>query len=176
MIGYQQRAEWMGTSVLTLADVWPESTEAMIVGLNPAPPSVEAGHYYQGRAGQRQLHRLADAGLFSLPDSSTQFEAPAVSAGVGFTDIVKRPTRGETEVNRHELEYGMARLKKRLAEREVGLIICVFRHPVKALLGDAGMPGLQKTRTSWGAQVFRMPGPYERREDVSAVMATLPSR
>lgn len=175
-IGYQEHVDWMGRTVLTLADIWPESIRAMIVGLNPAPASVEAGHYYQGQTGQRQLRRLATAGLFTLPESSSHFEAPAVKAGVGFTDIVKRPTRGESDVSHVELEYGKTRLEMQLAERDVGLIISVFRHPVEALLGKAGAPGLQEIRTSWGAQVFRMPGPFEKREIAEAVMAALPIR
>ncbi|WBM79861.1 hypothetical protein KIV56_17085 [Cryobacterium breve] len=175
-IGYQQYVDWMGAAVLSLADIWPESTRAMIVGLNPAPASVEAGHYYQGRTGQRQLRRLAAAGLFTLSDSSAHFEAPAAEAGVGFTDIVKRPTHGESDVSRAELEHGKFLLENQLAERNVRLIISVFRHPVEALLGAGGAPGLQEARTRWGAQVFRMPGPFEQREKADAVMATLPIR
>lgn len=41
--------------------VWSEHPRAMIVGLNPAQASVEAGPYYQGKSGQRQLHRLVSA-------------------------------------------------------------------------------------------------------------------
>ena len=67
LTAYQTQTEWMGEPVLTLAALWPEQPRAMIVGLNPAPASVEVGHYYQGRSGQRQLLRLADAGLFEGP-------------------------------------------------------------------------------------------------------------
>ena len=176
MVGYQQHVEWMGATVLTLSDIWPESTRAMIVGLNPAPVSVEAGHYYQGQTGQRQLRRLAAAGLFIVSGSLRHFEEPAAKVGVGFTDIVKRPTRGESDVTGVEIEYGKTRFEVQLAERDVGLIISVFRQPVEALLGHGGAPGLQKLRTSWGAQVFRMLGPFEKREIADEVMATLPIR
>ena len=74
--GYQAWLDWMGTRVLTLADVLPQQPAAMIVGLNPAPASVEAGHYYQGRSGQRQLLRLANAGLFAVPTQDKYFEGP----------------------------------------------------------------------------------------------------
>ena len=52
---HQAKVEWMGTPVLTLRDLWPEQPRAVIVGLNPSLRSVEVGHYYQGRLGQRQL-------------------------------------------------------------------------------------------------------------------------
>lgn len=172
LIGWQARELWMGTEVLTLADVWPEQPRAMIVGLNPAPTSVAAGHYYQGQVGQVQLRRLADAGLFPAP-AGRHFEEAALSAGVGFTDIVKRPSRGEGDVGKDEIAYGAKTLGEKLGARGVPLIVCVFRHPVAALLGSAGTPGLQSRTTSWGAQVFRMPGPYERRERVAEIMAEL---
>ncbi|MDF1478788.1 uracil-DNA glycosylase family protein [Leifsonia sp. H3M29-4] len=170
--GYQERTTWMGEEILTLADIWPERPRAMIVGLNPAQTSVDVGHYYQGKAGQGQLRRLASAGLFALP-RGRYFEDAAVEAGVGFTDIVKRPTKGEDGVTKAEIAHGSESLLEKLKSHAIGLVICVFRHPVKALLGSEGAPGMQAKRTSWGAQVFRMPGPYDKRENVERVMAQL---
>lgn len=169
---YQVELEWMGELVLTLADLWPSQPRAMIVGLNPAPASVEVGHYYQGRSGQRQLLRLADAGLFARPEKgSTSFEPAALQSAVGFTDVVKRPTRGEKDVLPREVEFGRVALNEELRERGVPLVICVFRHPVTALLGIGGPPGLQTRRTSWGSRVFRMPGPFAAAAEVNEVMA-----
>lgn len=145
---------WMSESVLTLEDVWPGRPRAMIVGLNPAPASVAVGHYYQGRSGQRQLLRLADAGLFRRPEfGSTYFEQTALDARVGFTDMVKRPTHGEKEVSQKEIEFGREALNTELEARDVPLVICVFRHPVTALLGTSGTPGFQEQTTRWGARV-----------------------
>lgn len=174
LIGYQTRENWMGREVLTLADVWPDVPRAMIVGLNPAPASVEAGHYYQGRVGQGQLRKLAAAGLFRAP-TGRNFEDAALAAGVGFTDIVKRPSHGEGDVGADEIHYGSAQLADNLRSRHVGLIVSVFRHPVKVLLGSEGVAGMQSKRTSWGARVFRMPGPFDKRENVERVMLELSS-
>ncbi|MBT9605752.1 uracil-DNA glycosylase family protein [Microbacterium sp.] len=175
LIGYQERTTWMGQETLTLADLWPDNPRAMIVGLNPAPTSVETGHYYQGRAGQGQLRKLAAAGLFGLP-SGRHFEEAALAARVGFTDIVKRPTTGEDGVAKAEVAHGSRLLADNLSARNVGFIVCVFRHPVKALLGTEGVPGMQEKRTSWGAQVFRMPGPYDKRDTVEKMLAELTER
>ena len=171
---YQTRIEWMGEPVLTLEDIWLEQPRAMIVGLNPAPASVELGHYYQGQSGQRQLLRLADAGLFMRPEiGSTYFESAALQAGVGFTDVVKRPTRGEKDVSARETEFGRAALHSELEARGVALVVCVFRHPVTALLGASGTPGFQARTTGLGARVFRMPGPFAAAAEVNEVMADL---
>lgn len=172
-MGYQRDVDWMGTEILTLADLWPTDVKAMIVGLNPAPRSVAAGHYYQGTYGQRQLRRLALYGLFPQPAPGEFFEESALSSGVGFLDLVKRPTTDESGPTLAERQHGRVILERALAERHVPLVICVFRHPVEALLGSVGSPGYQGDRTSWGARVFRMPGPTAPREVAAEVMSTL---
>ncbi|WP_430867209.1 uracil-DNA glycosylase family protein [Demequina aurantiaca] len=173
LIDFQGVEEWMGVEYVTLRDVMPQKPRAVIVGLNPSPVSVAAGHYYQGRVGQRQLRRLASAGLFALADGARTFEDAALAVGVGFTDIVKRPTVGEKDLVPGELEHGRGLLADKLGALGVPLVVCVFRHPVEALLGRAaaGGPGLQQARTDWGAQVFRMPGPFDAVGKADAVMA-----
>jgi double-stranded uracil-DNA glycosylase len=170
--GHQAVVDWLGEDVLTLADLWPSHTNAVIVGLNPAPPSVAAGHYYQGRVGQRQLRRLATAGVFESP-AGTYFEQSALASGVGFTDLVKRPTAGEDGVKAEELRVGRTLLLAALKRRAVPLVLCVFRHPAEALLQRATVPGFQDVRTSWGARVFRLPSPFASHEEVDAVMQRL---
>lgn len=173
MTGHRVTEDWIGQQVETLADIWPDRPRAMIVGLNPAPRSVAAGHYYQGASGQRQLKRLVQAGVLGTPAGS-YFEDVALEAGIGFTDIVKRPSAGEADVSAAEITYGSTILSQKLGERDVPLVICVFRHPVKALLGHDSPPGLAQGRTPWGASVFRLPGPFQARSTAEAVMATLP--
>lgn len=56
--GFQTRLEWMGKMVTTLADVPPREGGIVLVGINPAPKSVELGHYYQGQVGQGVWARL----------------------------------------------------------------------------------------------------------------------
>ncbi len=169
LIGYQSYEEWMGTRVLSLRDVWPEHTRAAIVGINPSPVSVAAGHYFQGPVGKRQLRRIADALGWDVPNTGF-FEEPGLAQGVGFTDIVKRPTPREVGVTAAELAHGRELLAIKLASRHVRLVIAVYRQPVAALLGVEGKPGLQPTRTSWGARVFRLPGPFETQARADAVM------
>lgn len=175
LIGFQQRLTWQGQEVLTLADIWPETPKAMIVGLNPAPASVQAGHYYQGQVGQRQMTRLIDAGLFDAPKDGTFLEGEAERGGVGFTDLVKRPSRGEGDITQAEQEHGRAELITQLSARAVPLVICVFRHPANAIMGGKSEIGFQHQPTPWGGHLFRMPGPYENRSVAASHLATLRS-
>jgi TDG/mug DNA glycosylase family protein len=170
LIGHQERVPG-GAGQLTLADLWPEDRiVAAVVGLNPAPKSVKTGHYYQGPAGRRQLLRMAEAGLFDADDAPFLDDA-ALRHGIAFTDIVKFPTLGENQVKAQRIRQGLPLLEASLAARGVPLVIGVFRHPVLALLGlRKSKPGLQEKTTSWGARVFRMPGPYEKANEANRVL------
>jgi len=157
----------------TLADLWPKgSVRAAIVGLNPAPKSVDAGHYYQGNAGQRAMQRLRAAGLIEAPLDGEHQDDAAVRAGVAFTDLVKRPTVGEKDLRQTELEAGRGELLRKLAEKNVPLVVCVFRHPAKVLVDGKAAVGFQMAADGV-TRVFRMPGPYAAQSTVDAAMAEL---
>ena len=84
-------ADWMGESVETLEDLLREDLRAVCVGINPSVVSVSRGHYYQGTLGKLFYRRLRSIGL--LPEGFDGCEDDALfERGVGFTDIVKRPT------------------------------------------------------------------------------------
>ena len=164
----------MGEPLVTLGDVWPARPRAVIVGVNSTPTSVAAGHHHQGQLAQRQLFRLADAGLFRRPEPGrTDFEDVALEAGIGIVDMVKRPTCAEKHLGSDEITLGRDELSAQLKTRRVGLVICIFRRPVELLLGAAGQPGFQPRATTWGARVFRMPGPFAPAHEVDDVMAEL---
>ena len=88
--GHRVIEEWMGQKVETLADLLQPGLRAVVVGINPAPTSVAAGHYYHGASGQTFFARLVRIRL--LPDGEGFEDDRAFAAGIGFTDVVKRPT------------------------------------------------------------------------------------
>jgi len=153
----------MGTEVETLADLIPIEPRVVCVGINPAPASVAAGHYYQGRLGQRFFTRLRLAGL--LPDLVEGWaDDAAFELGVGFTDVVKRPTARATEVTLEELNEGRGRLWTILEEAGCPLVIFTFKKAAEAIVGrlegNGFIPGL---RPAGDSEVFVMPGPMEKR-------------
>lgn len=110
------------------------------MGINPAPTSVAAGHYYQGRLGQRIWGRLRRAGL--LAQGGHRWEDDAfVAAGNGLTDLVKRPTATAAELSRAELIAGQAILAEKVRQWRPGLLLFAFRPPAEALLGPSVTPG-----------------------------------
>ena len=96
-----------------------------MVGINPSPVSVDAGHYYQGRLGKRFFAALSDAGV--LPAGSGFEDDRAYAVGLGFTDVVHRPTPRATDLRPGELEHGRQLLERRLTELEISRIIFTFK-------------------------------------------------
>ncbi|HVV76402.1 MAG TPA: uracil-DNA glycosylase family protein [Mycobacteriales bacterium] len=150
----------MGAEVLTLADLIPRSPKAVVVGINPAPPSVAVGHYYQGTQGRRLMKRLLQAGLFSCPPGEWHDDA-ACGAGIGFTDVVKRPTRGSSEVTSGEFDFGRDELRRKLEEANAPFVIFAFKEAAKRLFGPFEGNGQIPRLTIGKTKVFVMPGPYE---------------
>lgn len=173
VFGFQERITWMGTEVLTLAEVWPRRPKALIVGINPSQTSVDAGHYYQGKGARARIMLLVRAGLLDLCPGEHHFERAALAAEIGFTDLVRRPTPAATNLLDEELEYGKSALEAKMAQSKVPLVICIYAPPVRGLLGTLATPGYQRGLTSWGARVFNLPRPYLKREQADEIMATL---
>ncbi len=118
-----------------------------------------AGHYYQGSFGQTFFRRLGKAGL--LPEGEGFEDDRAFTTGIGFTDVVKRPTRGKQGLRPGELEYGRPILEAKLTERDVPLVIFVFKSAAETLLGPLppNFYGPVPHRQLGQARVFLMPGP-----------------
>jgi len=170
LVGHQARVPWLDKEVLTLADLWPDPCRAVIVGANPAPRSVSLGHYYQGANGRTALTRLRGAGLLPEPQGGWA-DDEAVAAGIGFTDLVKRPSRAATDLTTVELTHGRSLLLDQLSARRVELVVCVFAPAAQAVLGRPVRPGLHDDpNAGW---VFRLPGPYAPSAVVAPAMNEL---
>lgn len=169
-LGHRITVEWMGEEVETLADLLREGLRAVVIGINPAPKSVAAGHYYQGNYGQKGNYLRADL----LPPSAQGRPAAdgegfeddrSFAAGTGFTDVVKRPTPGKQGLRPGELEHGRKILEAKLTKLDVPLVIFVFKSAAETLLGP--LPphfyGLVPRRRLGQARVFVMPRPTAAR-------------
>ncbi len=171
---HRVRDEWMGEEIETLEDLLRPGLRAVVVGINPAPVSVAAGHYWQGNTGKTLWRRLERVGL--MPETWSGFEDDAAfEAGVGFTDVVKRPTKRAAEVRSDELHEGRTILEENLAVSGFPLVIFVFKAAAETLLGSLDGNGFVGRQLGVG-EVFVMPGPYEKRERADAVLETLRHR
>jgi TDG/mug DNA glycosylase family protein len=160
----------MDGEVETLEDLLRPGLTAVCIGINPAPRSVAAGHYYQGQLGQKFYRRLRSAGL--LPDESGWEDDLAFAHGLGFTDIVKRPTAKAAEIRAEEFAYGKPRLEVKLEAARPDLLIFSFKQTAEILFGKFAGNGFVGRRFA-EADAFVMPGPYAKGDEVSARLAEL---
>lgn len=154
----------MGEQIETLEDLLRPGLRAICVGINPAPTSVRAGHYYQGRLGQGFYERLRRAGL--LPRTPGWEDDLAFERGIGFTDIVKRPTAKAAEVRPVEFEHGRALVCEKVEAAAPQFVIFTFKKTAEVLFGSIAGNGLIAGRELGGAPIFVMPGPYAARAEV----------
>jgi hypothetical protein len=117
--------EPMGKETFTLADLLRPGLRAVVVGINPSPISVAAGHYYQGRLGQRFFKRLDGAAVVDLSGAGWADDC-AFRTGIGFTDVVKRPTARADGLRPSELQHGRELLGVKLLELCVRKVLFTF--------------------------------------------------
>lgn len=134
----------------TLPDYLAPGLNIVFVGLNPGRYSVAAGHYF-ARPQNRFWSALSASGLVTH-SVSPEDDVSLLKQGIGFTDLVKRPTRGIDELSRDEYKAGAETLRRKLMRFQpkiacfVGLTgykICFNPHAIIGLqaeqLGQTGL-------------------------------------
>lgn len=98
--------------MLTLADLLSANMQLLSVGLNPSIPSVKAGYYFANPR-NRFWKALNGCGYFkqSLTPSAENCQYLHQYYGIGFTDLVKRPTAGCKDLKAADYRAGPARLQ-----------------------------------------------------------------
>jgi TDG/mug DNA glycosylase family protein len=155
-----------GSEVETLVELLRPGLRFIVVGLNPSPVSVKAGHYYQGRLGQQFFRRLQHSGIVGPLPVGREDEV-AFEYGVGFADLVRRPTpRGSKGLTRIEVDQAVPDLLNRLGQTgDKPPLLFVFRSAFEAA---------ETALSEAGYILYQMPHPRRgRREDVQLKMARL---
>jgi TDG/mug DNA glycosylase family protein len=171
--GHRVTEEWMDEQVTTLADLLRPGLRIVVVGINPTPVSVNSGHYWQGSRGQTLFRRLRQVGL--LADGVGFEDDRAFAAGVGFTDVVKRPTRRADDVAPHEMTHGCVLLAEKLQRYRPEMLLFVFKGAATTLLGAFGGLGFVGLQFA-GAEVYVMPRREEKRERAKLALDELTMR
>ena len=105
----------------TLPDYLQENLDIVLVGLNPSLYSVEVGHYF-ATPRNRFWRAINRSGLLAEPlDSATDYKLP--EQGIGLTDVVKRPTRGASDLRAADYREWAPVLKAKM-ERYQPRIVC----------------------------------------------------
>ena len=140
------------------------------MGINPGLSSVRAGHYFSSRT--NRFWRAANAAGVFDPVLEAKTDHLAFEQGIGFTDLVKRPTANASELRAKDFRAGAADLRERLNSCRPGIVcfngITACRNYLK--YGEqqdrSVSPGFQEERW-FGADIFMVPSPSAANAGVS---------
>lgn len=156
----QQEAEL--TQFDTLQDSLAEGLDIIFVGINPSAYSVRAGHYFANPR-NRFWQALNRSGLVDRELSPEQ-DSALLGYGIGFTDVVKRPTPQASGLTTADFRYWAPVLKAKLMQHQPR-IACFhgttgYRAYLKHSEGLEAKPalGLQERRIG-ESRVFVVPNP-----------------
>jgi double-stranded uracil-DNA glycosylase len=144
----------------TLPDLLPKGSRLVIVGCNPSPVSARIGCYYAGR-GNQFWALLHESGL--VPERLRPPDSVRVTEfGIGLTDLVKRPTKGSSDLLAREFAAGRKALHRKLRGIACPSVI-VFNGKVvyEQFTGTRCEYGLQKERL-YEAIVYVLPSTSRR--------------
>lgn len=149
-------------SAQPLPDYLAPGLDIVFVGINPGLYSARVGHYFARRT-NRFWPAVNAAGIFD-PPLGPETDHRALEQGIGFTDVVKRPTATASQLRAADYREGAALLKAKL-ERYRPRIACFngitgYRMYLKYAEGvqEPVSPGLQP-RTIGDTLVFVVPNP-----------------
>ena len=135
----------------TLPDAVRPGLRALAVGINPSLPSVREGFCFANPRNRfwpaLNASRLVDAPLAPGPDAVAVL---VERYGIGFTDVVKRPTAGSAELRPREYREGAARLEAMVLRLDPGVVWFQGAQAWRAFARHAGrrIGG----RVEWGPQ------------------------
>ena len=142
----------------TLPDYLGPGLAIVSIGLNPSLPSVREGFYFANPR-NRFWRALNSSGLVSeplVPGVAAQ-EYLFAECGIGFTDVVKRPTAGGGELRAEDYREGAPLLRRKLAYYQP---VIAWFHGKQACANYLRYTGGQRIVIDWGEQAFRIGGSH----------------
>ena len=121
-----------GRPVETLADLPPLPDRLLLVGLNPSPVSVEAGHYHQGRLGRTVWTRLIAAGILPAGTDVAAADDALVAAGHGITDL-RKAVSARDKASDEQLRAGVGPLWQKVALWRPAAVVFVYKRAAEAV-------------------------------------------
>jgi len=138
----------------SLPDYLRDGLRVVSIGLNPSMGSVAAGYYFANPRNRfwQALNRSRLVGEDLLPGQESVEHLFRVH-GIGFTDVVKRPTRSASAIRREDFRRGAVDLHEK---------ILLYRPPIAWFHGMIAWRNQMKFGegitgpANWGAQDYRI--------------------
>lgn len=151
----------------TLSDILPEnsSLEILFIAKTPAPISVSAGHYFQGKQGIMFWNKLAKYKILNV--NYGEFEDDnLLENGYGITDIIKVPRSYGNEPSNEEYRAGLKRILDLIKLHKPKVIFFVYKKVLDKILKlsfnikKKSIYGFNpKLKNKFGSYVFVFPMP-----------------
>lgn len=184
MSNYRITMEVRGQTFETLADILPTTPglKMLIVAKTPAPVSVKAGHYFQGRQGQLMWGQLATYGILRAPKGGYEDDY-LLAYGYGITDIVKLPRDFGREPSKDEYREGCQRILALITVHRPRVLLFVYKAVLDNIL-QIGFGRNQKSQYGFDSaleplfncKVFALPLPgvgAQKKEEISKAISEL---
>jgi len=105
--------------LVTLPDYFVEGLDIVFVGLNPSVYSVEVGHYFANP--RNRFWPAFNRSKLIDREVSSEEDATLIRDGIGFTDVVKRPTRQGSGLKVSDYREWAPVLKEKLINNQPGI-------------------------------------------------------
>ncbi|WP_455234419.1 mismatch-specific DNA-glycosylase [Thiogranum longum] len=134
----------------TLPDILSCDLKVLSIGLNPSLASVSSGFYFANPRNRfwKALNASALVRQPAVPGPEAMHRL-LVCEGIGFTDLVKRPTRGAADLRAADYRDGATRLSDII---ELYRPRCAWFHGKLAYRHFARYAGLEGADFGWGLQ------------------------
>lgn len=119
-----------------------EGLDLLFVGFNPSLRSGETGHHY-ANPNNRFWKIIHEAGLTNRRYRAEE-DGELLEHGIGFTNIVARPTKTAAEITKEEYRLGAEALRDKIARYHPKVVCYVGKGVYEQLSGRKGM--------DWGKQ------------------------
>lgn len=172
-----------GKKHTTLSDILPDdgNLEILFIAKTPAPISVEAGHYFQGRQGTMFWNKLSEFNILKTPFG--QFaDKYLLSKNYGITDIVKIPKDYGNEPSDEEYKQGLIRILDIIEKYKPKVIVFIYKKVLDNIIriyfgskeiSDYGFNSQLDKYFKSKVFVFPMPGTPCKKEQATQSMIEL---
>lgn len=147
------------TDPLYLPDLVRPGLRLLFIGINPGIFSAQVGHYY-ARPGNWFWWAFSHSGIRSAP-AGPENDRDLLAEGIGFTDVVKRPTASSGDLRQEEFDEGAKRLVKTLETYQPQVACFIGLLGAAAFFGRKITPGPLPDRLG-ATRFFAIPSPSRR--------------
>ena len=156
-----------GKTYDTLEDILPSDSlklDMLIIGKVPAPESVKAGHYFQGRQGKTMWNKLTSYEI--LKKNTLYHDDSLLHSKIGITDIVKVPREYGNEPSSSEYSEGKKRIISIIDKYKPKVVFFVYKPVLEHFVSPLCeiIYGFNEKLTEYfnGCKVFLFPMPGTR--------------